>query len=171
MPGRNFRRVELAMPCIGYLEAVSAIVEHYKLRRKTKKLLRHAFKFAGLPFDKDADPFTAIIRCTCEGRGRQQDGQQMVESSTVCRLLRSAQHGAESVYEGGWWNKCVRSQVRAILWAGRSMRTVRHRGPAGTQAYAPFGCWCKTQYAKETRAKKASKLCSPRKVLKSQFQP
>src|SRR4029077_7046740 len=30
----------------GYLEAVFAIVEHYKARRRTKKLLRHAFKFA-----------------------------------------------------------------------------------------------------------------------------
>jgi hypothetical protein len=49
----------------GYLEAVFAIVEHYKVRRKTKKLLRHAFKFAELPFDRNADPFTAVIRCTC----------------------------------------------------------------------------------------------------------
>jgi hypothetical protein len=47
----------------GYLEAVFAIVKHYKVRRRTKKLLRHAFEFAGLPFDEDADPFTAIIRC------------------------------------------------------------------------------------------------------------
>jgi hypothetical protein len=50
----------------GYLEAVFAIVQHYKIRRRTKKLLRHAFKFAELPFDKDADPFTAVIRCTCD---------------------------------------------------------------------------------------------------------
>ena len=49
----------------GYLEAVFAIVEHYKVRGRTKKLLRHAFKFANLPFDKNADPFTAVIRCTC----------------------------------------------------------------------------------------------------------
>jgi hypothetical protein len=48
-----------------YLEAVFAIVEHYKVRRKTKTLLRHAFKFAELPFDRNADPFTAAIRCTC----------------------------------------------------------------------------------------------------------
>jgi hypothetical protein len=48
----------------GYLEAVFAIVRHYKKRRKTKKLLRHSFKFAGLPLDRDADPVTAVIRCT-----------------------------------------------------------------------------------------------------------
>jgi hypothetical protein len=49
----------------GYLEAVFAIVTHYKVWRRTKKLLRHAFKFAELPFDRNADPFTAVIRCTC----------------------------------------------------------------------------------------------------------
>jgi hypothetical protein len=51
----------------GYLEAVFAIVEHYRTRRRTNKLLRHAFKFAAQPFDKNADPFTAVIRCTCGG--------------------------------------------------------------------------------------------------------
>jgi hypothetical protein len=50
----------------GYLEAVFAIVSHYKTRRKTNKLLRHAFKFANLPFDKKADPFSAVIRCTTD---------------------------------------------------------------------------------------------------------
>ena len=49
----------------GYLEAVFAIVTHYKVRGKTKKLLRHAFKFAEPPFERNADPFTAVIRCTC----------------------------------------------------------------------------------------------------------
>ena len=48
----------------GYLEAVFAIVRRYKTRRKTKKLLRHSFKFAGLSLDRNADPVTAIIRCT-----------------------------------------------------------------------------------------------------------
>jgi len=50
----------------GYLEAVFTIVQHYKVRRKTKKLLRHAFKFAELPFDNNADPFSAVIRCTTD---------------------------------------------------------------------------------------------------------
>jgi hypothetical protein len=48
-----------------YLERVFAIVTHYKVRRRTQRLARHAFKFANLPFDKNADPFTAVIRCTC----------------------------------------------------------------------------------------------------------
>jgi hypothetical protein len=49
----------------GYLEAVFEIVMHYKVRRRTIKLLRRAFEFANRPFDKNADPFAAVIRCTC----------------------------------------------------------------------------------------------------------
>jgi hypothetical protein len=49
----------------GYLESVFAIVMHFRVRRRTNKLLRHAFEFADQPFDKHADPFTAVIRCTC----------------------------------------------------------------------------------------------------------
>jgi hypothetical protein len=48
-----------------YLGAVFSIVMHYKVRRRTKRLLRHAFRFASVRFDKNADPFAAIIRCTC----------------------------------------------------------------------------------------------------------
>ena len=48
-----------------YLAAVFAIVMHYKVRRRTTRLLRHALEFANLPFDKNADPFSAVIRCTC----------------------------------------------------------------------------------------------------------
>jgi hypothetical protein len=47
-----------------YLHAVFAIVVHFKVRRRTKRLLRHAFRFADLPFVQDADPFAAVIRCT-----------------------------------------------------------------------------------------------------------
>jgi hypothetical protein len=48
-----------------YLEAVFTIVMHYRVRRRTNRLLRHAFEFANLPLDKKADPFAAVIRCTC----------------------------------------------------------------------------------------------------------
>ena len=41
----------------GYLEAVFAIVRHYKVRRRTKKLLRQAFKFVQLPFDENANVY------------------------------------------------------------------------------------------------------------------
>jgi hypothetical protein len=50
----------------GYLRAVFSIVKHYSRRRRTKRLMRRAFKFAGLPADMNADPFAIIIRATCE---------------------------------------------------------------------------------------------------------
>jgi hypothetical protein len=50
----------------GYLKAVFALVVDCKGRRRTKRLLRRAFQFAGLSFDENADPFAAVIRCTSE---------------------------------------------------------------------------------------------------------
>jgi len=49
-----------------YLAVVFAVVVDHKGRRRTRRLVRRAFQFAGLPFDKNADPFAAVIRCTCE---------------------------------------------------------------------------------------------------------
>jgi hypothetical protein len=68
----------------GYLEPVFAIVLHYKTRRKTKKLLRHSFKFAGLPLDRNADPVTAVIRCTSED----------VDSKTISKWARALRYVA-----------------------------------------------------------------------------
>jgi hypothetical protein len=39
---------------------------HYKVRRRTTRLRRHAFKFANLPLNNSSDLFTAVIRCTCD---------------------------------------------------------------------------------------------------------
>jgi hypothetical protein len=74
-----------AMPCMAYLDAVFAIVEHYKVRRRTKKLLRHAFKFANLPFAKDGDPFSAVIRCTCDDNA---------DSKTISKWSRALRYVA-----------------------------------------------------------------------------
>jgi hypothetical protein len=52
----------------GYLRAVFVLVKRYGGRRQTRRLVRRAFKFAGLPVDKAAEPFTAVIRCTSEGK-------------------------------------------------------------------------------------------------------
>ena len=68
-----------------YLGAVFAIVKHYKVRRKTSRLLRHAFKFAGLQFDENADPFTAVIRCTCDHR---------VDNKTISKWSRALRYVA-----------------------------------------------------------------------------
>jgi hypothetical protein len=63
---------------------VFAIVEHYKMRRKTKKLLRYGFEFAELPFDKHADPFTAVIRCTSDGNA---DGKTISKWARALRYV------------------------------------------------------------------------------------
>ena len=39
-------------------------VEHYRIRRRTKRLPRCAAELSGLPLEYNADPSTAIIRCT-----------------------------------------------------------------------------------------------------------
>ena len=58
---------------------------HYKVRRRTNKLLRHAFKFANLPFDKNANPFTAVIRCTCDDE---------IDSKTISKWARALRYVA-----------------------------------------------------------------------------
>jgi hypothetical protein len=66
-----------------YLAAVFAIVAHYRIQRRTKRLLRHAFEFANLPFDKNADPFAAVIRCTCGGD---------VDNKTISKWARALRY-------------------------------------------------------------------------------
>jgi hypothetical protein len=69
----------------GYLRAVFALVVDHKGRRRTKRLLRRAFQFAGLPVDKNADPFAAVIRCTCE---------RNVDNKTVSKWARALRYAA-----------------------------------------------------------------------------
>ena len=98
----------------GYLEAVFAIVEHYKMRRRTKRLLRHAFKFAALSFDRNVDPFTAVIRFTSGGA---------TDNKTISKWARALRYVARCsvrsselktfMKEAGGVNAC------ADLWARR----------------------------------------------------
>jgi hypothetical protein len=83
----NFQASRVRDPVYGYLEAVSAIVEHYKVRRKTKRLLRHGFKFAELPFDRNADPFSAVIRCTSDDNA---------DSKTISKWARALRYASRS---------------------------------------------------------------------------
>jgi hypothetical protein len=68
-----------------YLAAVFAIVMHYKVRRRTRRLVRHAFGFANLPFDKNADAFSAVIRCTCDNT---------VDPKTISKYARALRYVA-----------------------------------------------------------------------------
>jgi hypothetical protein len=99
----------------GYLEAVFAIVAHYKVRRKTKKLLRHAFEYAELAFDKNADPFSAVIRCTC---GDAADNKTI---SKWARALRYVAWGKDRgtqlkrfMKEAGGVNACAAGYVKYL---------------------------------------------------------
>jgi hypothetical protein len=67
----------------GFLGAVFEMVIHYKRRRRTDRLLRHAFEFASLPFDDNADPFTAVIRCPCDAN---------VDSKTISKWTRALRY-------------------------------------------------------------------------------
>ena len=51
----------------GYLRVVFKLVEDYKGTRRTRKLLWRTFKYGGVQFDREADPFATVIRCTCGG--------------------------------------------------------------------------------------------------------
>jgi hypothetical protein len=64
----NFQETRNRDAVYGYLRAVFSIVKYYNGRFRTKKLIRRAFKFAGLPTDMNADPFAVVIRCTCDGK-------------------------------------------------------------------------------------------------------
>ena len=68
-----------------YLKAIFAVVMDHKGQRRTKRLLRHAFQFAGLAFDKNADPFAAIIRCTSE---------RNVDNKTISKWARALRYAA-----------------------------------------------------------------------------
>ena len=108
------------MPCMGILEAVFAIVDHYKVRRRTNKLLRHAFEFAELPCEKNADPFTAIIRCTSDDNA---------DSKTISKWARALRYVAHSsvprtrlkmfMKEAGGVNACANLYAR---YFGRGTR-------------------------------------------------
>jgi hypothetical protein len=69
----------------GYLKAVYSIVLRYKRRGKTKKLLRRAFKFVNLPFDRDADLFATVIRSTCE---------RSLDPKTISKWSRALRYAA-----------------------------------------------------------------------------
>jgi hypothetical protein len=78
----------------GYLKAVFAIVEHYKVRRRTNRLLQHAFESASLPFDTNADPFSAVIRCTSSDAA---DNKMVSKWSRALRCVRYCKPAKQSL--------------------------------------------------------------------------
>jgi hypothetical protein len=103
-----------------YLESVFAIVEHYRVRRRTHRLLRHAYKFADRPFDKNADAFSTIIRFTCD------NGLDVKTISKYARALRYASRHKEPdtrlkrfMKEAGGVNQCASLYAKQL---GRNNR-------------------------------------------------
>jgi hypothetical protein len=103
----------------GYLRAVFETVMHYKVRRKTKKLLRHAFGFAELPFDENADPFAAVIRCTSE----KADTKIISKWARALRYVASCKVRANRLKafmkEAGGVNACADNYARYFGRRGR----------------------------------------------------
>ena len=83
--GTSFQASRTRDAVYGYLTAVFETVVHYKVRRRTKKLLRYAFQFAKLPSDKNADPFSTILRCTSDDNG---------DSKTISKWARALRYVA-----------------------------------------------------------------------------
>jgi hypothetical protein len=104
-----------------YLRTVFTIVMHFKVRRRTKRLLRHAFEFASLRFDKSADPFASVIRCTCGGAA---------DNKTISKWSRALRYAAihkppemrlkAFMKQAGGVNECA---------AGHADKRRRHRRP------------------------------------------
>jgi hypothetical protein len=105
-----------------YLAAVFAIVMHCKVRRRTTRLLRHAFKFASLPFKNNADAFSAVIRSTCGNS---------VDAKTVSKYARALRYVARCkepdtelsafMKKAGGVNACA---ARFARYYGRCVRQI-----------------------------------------------
>jgi hypothetical protein len=104
----------------GYLTAVFDTVMHYKVRRKTNKLLRYAFKFADLPLNNSSDPFAAVVLCTSGGA---------IDNKTISKWTRALRYAARSkepavrlrtfMKEAGGVNACANAYARCY---GRGRR-------------------------------------------------
>jgi hypothetical protein len=96
-----------------YLESVFAIVEHYRVRRRTNRLLQRAFAFANLPVDRGADAFSVVIRCTSECD---------IDNKTISKYARALRYVArrkESDMPG--LNRCAAGYAR---YYGRCVRQI-----------------------------------------------
>jgi hypothetical protein len=104
-----------------FLERVFEIVMHYKVRR-TNRLLRHAFAFANLPFDGDADAFSVVIRCTSE---------RDIDNKTISKYARALRYASRRkgpdmrlktfIKKTGGLNACA---ARYARYYGRCVRQI-----------------------------------------------
>jgi hypothetical protein len=105
-----------------YLESVFAIVEHYRVRRRTHRLLQRAFAFANLPVGRGADAFSVVIRCTSECD---------IDNKTISKYARALRYVARRkesdmplkrfMKEAGGLNRCAAGYAR---YYGRCVRQI-----------------------------------------------
>src|SRR5206468_3391570 len=63
-----------------YLQRVFGIVRLYRVKRRISKLCQRAAEYAGLSREMKSDPFTVVIRCTCDGA---------LDAKSISRLSRA----------------------------------------------------------------------------------
>jgi hypothetical protein len=80
-----FRETRSRDAVYSYLRAVFWIVKYYSKRDRTKRLIRAAYRFAGLPFDLNAEPFATVMRCTCKGK---------IDNKTISKWSRALRYAA-----------------------------------------------------------------------------
>lgn len=96
--------------------------EHYRVRRRTHRLLQRAFAFANLPVDKGADAFSVVIRCTSECD---------IDNKTISKYARALRYVARRkesdmplkrfMKEAGGLNRCAAGYAR---YCGRCVRQI-----------------------------------------------
>jgi hypothetical protein len=98
-----------------YLGAVFEIVDSYKLRRGTQRLLRHALKVADLPLQKNADPFSLVIRCTCDGSADNKTISKWARALRYVARFKKPQMSLKSfIKRKGGINKCAARYARRL---------------------------------------------------------
>jgi hypothetical protein len=70
-----------------YLRVVYDLVGEYQRKRRTVRLARRAYKYIGLPFDRNADVFATVIRGTSGGE---------VDNKTISKWSRALRFVAKS---------------------------------------------------------------------------
>jgi hypothetical protein len=100
----------------GYLRAVFSIVKHYSRRRRTKKLMLRAYKFAALRVDMNADPFAVVIRCTCDGKADDKTISKWSRALRYVARVRKRKPLKEFMKGRGGINACADLYTQRFRW-------------------------------------------------------
>ncbi len=103
-----------------YLKAVFSLVGHYERRGRVRRLLRRATAFAGLEFERDADPFATIIRSTSERSCDTKTTSKLARALRYCAYRKRAPRQLMAFIKAhGGINACADLYAK---WLGRGSR-------------------------------------------------